>query len=341
MFFFLSRQPVGDFVPRLVAPFFRRKKRFFYFADRQAFLGCVWKRERMWGTQNAAQASQRPATSSEFMIPKDSAIWAATWEREKMRRFRRERRYKSNYFTHTAQQVSFMPTFDNMSLQKFKSPATPKPGSGLDVRVLRVSQLHAVLSVSATAQGWRSAYFTTQGLPLNVMIAWLLMSHLRWGCTWLALPREKKLEQMCPVTGIWSALSKKCNAPKNRYRERRYKSIYESHPLCNPGEVGAVCACFERQWHAVRNKVFATATPGNRAPGFYLSAAAATTQQQLLPILVFLDRPPQPRKVSLATLLVRSPIHSFTHVTTGKMLRSKSTNIPSFARRRHPGSSRN
>jgi hypothetical protein len=109
-----------------------------------------------------------------------------------MRRFRRERRYKSNYFTHTAQQVSFMPTFDNMSLQKFKSPATPKPGSGLDVRVLRVSQLHAVLSVSATAQGWRSAYFTTQGLPLNVMIAWLLMSHLRWGCTWLALPREKK-----------------------------------------------------------------------------------------------------------------------------------------------------
>jgi hypothetical protein len=36
-------------------------------------------------------------------------------------------------------------------------------------------------------------------------------------------------------------------------------------------------------------------------------------------------------------LLVRSPIHSFTHVTTGKMLRSKSTKIP-FARRRHPGS---
>jgi len=199
---FLSRQPVGDFVPRLVALFFfRRKKRFFYFADRQAFLGCVWKRERMWGTQNAAQASQRPATSSEFMIPKDSAIWAATWEREKMRRFRRERRYKSNYFTHTAQQVSFMPTFDNMSLQKFKSPATPKPGSGLDVRVLRVSQLHAVLSVSATAQGWRSAYFTTQGLPLNVMIAWLLMSHLRWGCTWLALPREKKAWANVPGDG--------------------------------------------------------------------------------------------------------------------------------------------
>lgn len=142
------------------------------------------------------------------------------------------------------------------------------------------SQLHAVLSVSATAQGRRSAYFTTQGLPLNVMIAWLLMLHLRWGCTWLALQREKKNLSKCCARKRAKDPQKKINSmlQKKIGTQRRYKSIYESHPLCNPGEVGAVCACFERQWHAVRIKVFATTreSAGIRRRRRNYAAAAST-----------------------------------------------------------------
>jgi len=80
-------------------------------------------------------------------------------------------------------------------------------------RLLPLPHVRVRVSVFATAQGWRCAYFTAQGL-LQCHDCMVTHAYAGW-CAWLALQKGTRKKKI------------KIDAP-NRY-ERRYKSIYESH----------------------------------------------------------------------------------------------------------------
>jgi len=106
---------------------FRRWKRFFYFADRQAFLGvCVKERKRECGGDK--RSASVAATRHEFRVYDPERFRKLSRDlrepRKKCAGSDAKRRYKSNYFTHCAAGIIHSHVF-----AIFKSPATPKPVS--------------------------------------------------------------------------------------------------------------------------------------------------------------------------------------------------------------------
>jgi len=230
----------------------------------------------MWGRQTQRKRRRDPPRVPSIWSQKIPQIEPRLESREKNAQVPTRKEDINQIISPTAQQVSFMPPLITHVFAIFKSPATPKPVwnwfrcQGLESHTsstLCLCVCHCSRWAQCLLYHFRVAFECHDCMVTHVS--------LPVGREHVISPAEGNYELKASRDLLGSVLRwhavKKSTSLKKIADERRYKSIYESHPLCNPGEVGAHCACFERQWHAVTHthKVLATTillgdNPGER-----------------------------------------------------------------------------